>query len=317
MACSNPSTYSKIISPAKYNALMEQHIYIPQTDAVLCRLISEMAAAYEYVGWTGQLRIVEVGCGPGRLTHKLIERVPSPFSVTALDHDRGFIDYAHAHQVDSPSRALFLEHDVTVGLLGMKGIPVVVSMGFHHHVPRPEGVQAYLTSIRDALAPGGVYFLADEFLAHYATEYERMMRIAVWYGVVIEAACRLGDPSGGELAIEETKTMLDDMGVVKSQELIANALMLATLIGEVALGDSRALVPDRVSNLLRLVEAHKQGPITDTDDPAIALNRGDHKICHAVFQEEVTEAGFKIAGIETVGPQATIGGLTVYALQKA
>ncbi len=49
----------------------------------------------------------------------------------------------------------------------------------------------------------------------------------------------------------------------------------------------------------------------------IALNRGDHKICHAVFQEEVTEAGFKIAGIETVGPQATIGGLTVYALQKA
>jgi len=45
-----------------------------------------------------------------------------------------------------------------------------------------------------------------------------------------------------------------------------------------------------------------------TNDPSLDLSRGDFKVCHQVFQEEVTEAGFVITGIKTIGPIETIGG---------
>jgi SAM-dependent methyltransferase len=175
--------------------------------------------------------VVDLGCGPGSLSHRLLERFPYARAI-GVDHDplllhiaAGVVGERHGERLTlieadlaSPSWTETLED-----ALGGKAPQAVVSSTALHWLPADQVVRLY-GEIAALLAPGGVFLNADHFrfddrdpaLKRIAAEHdEATQRAAFAAGALTwEAwwaeACAL--PGAAPLAAERERRFADRPG---------------------------------------------------------------------------------------------------------
>jgi trans-aconitate 2-methyltransferase len=98
----------------------------------------------------GSERVLDVGCGDGKITAEIAERVPSG-SVVGVDPSTAMIDFAREHFLADHANLRFAVGDTT--RLSYRGaFDLVVSFNALHWVPDQ---MAALRCIRDAIRPSG------------------------------------------------------------------------------------------------------------------------------------------------------------------
>lgn len=107
-------------------------------------------------------RVVELGCGPGSFTKRILSRLGPQGVVIGVDRTRGLLDQARA-AMESMGPAKFepIEDDVTSLGPWLRDATVVVGRAVLHHVPMAEFL---IGRLRAALKPGTrVGFLEPDF----------------------------------------------------------------------------------------------------------------------------------------------------------
>ena len=117
-------------------------------------------------------RVVELGCGPGGLTKRIVKRLGSSGVVVGVDASASMLEQAKRTLAGSgPGRAEFLRADVSKPGAWLDGADVVCGRAVLHHVPMAEYL---LGRLRATLRPGTrLGFLEPDFrrpLARLARE---------------------------------------------------------------------------------------------------------------------------------------------------
>jgi SAM-dependent methyltransferase len=301
------SSYSNIISPQKYNEIMsEQHLYIRDSDKYIREVISEKIKGNKI------FEIVELGCGPGRL-FPLMTTLTN-INYTAIDTDPDFILYA---KNSTKGYAVnIVQADIT-DYQFEKSVDVFFSQGMHHHIPKATMTDKYLKNAYRQLTTPGYYVLSDEFIPDYSNEFERTIKLIIWYAHVIHYAMK---SNFMYLAQEEAKTMLDDLHEgsgdpgFKNTQQIQFVLEAVEHINAAAMGDDLKMAGELALELLHKLDAIKA--LVPCGDNALDLSRGDYKICDSVFQDEIRKAGFIVEDKKLFSMNSNIGGMCVYTLRK-
>lgn len=124
--------------------LVQRATYRPVHDAVLRELAAEPCA-----------RVLDVGCGTGRLAARLVE-APSVLMVVGLDFSAGMLEQARARLGSAPAAAL-VRGDATRLPFADAAFDAAVSTEAFHWFPDQD---AALAEIRRVLRPGGRLLLA-------------------------------------------------------------------------------------------------------------------------------------------------------------
>lgn len=303
------ANYSQIIAPELYNRIItEEHLYIAESDQIIKELIERE------VWERGATEIVDLGCGPARML-SLTAQIPG-INLTGVDHDKAFLDYARK-VVRTTDLNVKLVLDNAEDYQHSKPVDVFYSQGFHHHVERDGMLEEYLQNVYIQLREGGAYIVGDEFLPEYSNEEERQIRAVIWYAHIISNALSSGY---FELAVEEAKTLLDDLAegtegeTIKSSEQIDLLLDRVHTINEAATGGSLNQAEAMATRLLRSLHAFQSTRLYG--DPSIDLSRGDYKICDSGFQKDVEDVGFEVESSKAIGPIQSVGAMVVYILRK-
>lgn len=301
-------SYSSIISPQEYNSLMtNEHLYISTADMYMFKVIEKLAKEK-------RLNVVEIGCGPARITQNIAKI--ANIELTAIDIDPVFIEYAKDILYPINKDVKVICGDVTT-FKSNKSIDIVYSQGFHHHISKGKETLDYLANIYSQLSEGGIYILSDEFVPNYTSNEDRNIKLVIWYAHVIAHAARNGYMF---LAREEAKTFLDDIQEgseeqgIKSEEQIKLVLEHVQEIDQAAkrhdMVGANAYAKDFLMKLQKLFNLKLNGDMT------IDLSRHDYKICDRIMREEVEGVGFAVESCKSFGPVDNIGGMSVYILRK-
>lgn len=300
------ATYSSIVSAADYNRMMtKEHLYIAGADQVLRKIVRRYSERE-----TNPSEVVEIGCGPVRLT-PLLASIPN-VHVTALDHDPGWIETAQTIVREGNYPIDLVCADIET-YQHPKLIDIAVSQGSHHHIQKGKSTSQYLENVRRQLAPGGTLTISDEMVAYYATEEERYVRLCIWYAHIINNALHSGYQ---QLAVAEMETLLDDIFEGSGNRAVKDETQMGLVRADIrnisrlaSRGELKAA--ERVAGALLRGIWDSQTRSTTLEAP---LSRGDYKVCFPVFEQEVRNAGFRIREAKTIGPIETIGGFGIYTL---
>jgi ubiquinone/menaquinone biosynthesis C-methylase UbiE len=107
-------------------------------------------------------RVVELGCGPGGLSRRILRRLGAGGVLVAVDSSQGLLDQARA-ALSGMSQASFEPVRADVAQLGpwLDGADVVVARTMLHHIPI---VEVVLGRLRAAVRPGThVGFIEPDF----------------------------------------------------------------------------------------------------------------------------------------------------------
>lgn len=104
------------------------------------------------------LRLLEMGCGPGRLAIEIKRRFPS-IAIEAVDADPDILDIAKRNAAEAGVDITFRQIDIT-HLPDLETFDRVYSTLVFHHL-MPEGKQEALMRVRQVLRPGGYLVIAD------------------------------------------------------------------------------------------------------------------------------------------------------------
>ncbi len=301
--------YSLIITPEKYNHIISnEHLYISASDHVIKRIIED------HFKKTKSYVTIEVGCGPARIL-PIMATIPN-IQLTAVDTDPDFLSHAKKIIQKEKLSAVLAQADIATYRHG-KPVDVFYSQGVHHHIKKGKEVQKYLKNVFSQLKEGGIYVVGDEFLPEYKNRVDRRVKIVVWYSHIISSAKK---NHYSYLAQEEAKTLLDDLNENEKEENIKDEKQIQLVLETVDAINAAAIKGD-MAKAHTLAEhflnkfKHLQNKETH-GDPTVDLSRGDYKICDSEFRKEVEAAGFKVKKVESIGPIATIGAMSVYVLQK-
>src|SRR5262249_39461985 len=135
-------------------------------DALLgLELIAEAAAAC-----TPQARrLLDVGCGAGNYTLKLLQRLPG-LDVTLIDLSRPMLDRAELRLRDSSAKSVqAIQGDVREVELGESVFDVIVAAAVLHHLRSDAEWEAVFARFHRALAPGGSVWVFDMVEAELPT----------------------------------------------------------------------------------------------------------------------------------------------------
>lgn len=125
-------------------------------DRVAAPMTARGTALLDRRGWRGDERVLDAGCGSGRVTSALLERLPDG-EVVALDGSAAMVAEARRVLGEDP-RVSVLEADLEVELpFADAAFDVVVSTSTFHWVPDHPALWRRLARV---LRPGGV-LLAD------------------------------------------------------------------------------------------------------------------------------------------------------------
>lgn len=301
-------SYSSIIGPEDYNNLMtNEHLYISTADRYIVRTIEKMAE-------DRSLNVVEIGCGPGRVTQSVakIENI----ELTALDVDPVFIEYAKSILTPINKNIKVISSDI-LAFKANKPVDIFYSQGFHHHISKGEETLEYLNNIYSQLSKGGIYILSDEFVPNYVNNQDRDIKLVIWYAHVIAHADRHGYKF---LAREEAKTFLDDIQEGSQEHGVKSEEQIQLVLDHVQEIDQAARINDMVTaNSYAqdfLIKLKKIFNLKLNGDITIDLSRHDYKICDIVLKEEIEKVGFSVEICKSFGPIDNIGGMSVYILRK-
>lgn len=133
-----PEPCSLYRDPAHYDLLAQ--MTAPADLAFHCRHLGAAAT------------LLELGCGTGRLTIPLAERIAD---VLGVDHAPAMVAHARAKADAAASRARFAEGDFLTLALGRRFDRLLLAYNTLNHVIVPEELAALFESVRRHLAPGG------------------------------------------------------------------------------------------------------------------------------------------------------------------
>jgi tRNA (cmo5U34)-methyltransferase len=142
-----------------------------QVDSVLSlELIAEAAA----VATPGARSLLDVGCGAGNYSIKVLERIPS-LDVTLLDLSHPMLERAHQRVSAATSgRVRTAQADIREAELGEAQFDVIVASAVLHHLRADEEWRAVFAKLHRTLRPGGTLWIYD-LLQHAMPEIERVM----------------------------------------------------------------------------------------------------------------------------------------------
>ncbi len=118
------------------------------------------------------MRVLDVGCGNGRLGAFLIKRLPVPVVYHGIDFSEGLLDAAQRALEKYPSAQVTLEaRDVIEQsqFSDLARFDLICAFGLLHHVPGAERRAALIQALADHVHPGGM-LVWTEWRFH---EYER------------------------------------------------------------------------------------------------------------------------------------------------
>ena len=139
---------------------------------LVLELIAEAAAATN----PAATDLLDVGCGAGNYTLKLIERLPSIRHVTLIDLSRPMLDRAAERSAaTSPKvRVTAIQGDVREIALGDETFDVIVAAAVLHHLRGDDEWRAVFEKFHRALRPGGSIWISD-LVAHALPPLQAMM----------------------------------------------------------------------------------------------------------------------------------------------
>jgi len=240
--------YSDIIEPETYNQILSEHLYIEASD----RFIIEKILNFVNQSKCEYLNILDLGCGPGRITFKVLtelKKTNKNINLTALDIDLKALNFARKSDVNKEIN--FAECDI-LDFNPEHKLDIIFSQGFHHHFPKNQ-VKAYLDNIYRILKTDGLYLVGDEFLPEYTVENDRQIKAVIWYSHIISGAL---NKNFDTLAREEVKTFLDDifadkLNNFKSDNLINFVLNQTQEINNLALNKDQNRAKVKAKELIK------------------------------------------------------------------
>jgi ubiquinone/menaquinone biosynthesis C-methylase UbiE len=169
-------------------------------------------------------RILELGCGPGDLWAKNLQRIPEGWDVTLSDFSPGMLDEARAKLSDAPRPFSYMQVDAQDIPFNDASLDVVLAHFMLYHVPDRDRA---LGEIYRVLKPGGQLHAAtvgrkhmtriDDLIMSAAPEHHKPMAGIVESFVVQNAAEQLArhfehitwKPFEDELLVTEPEPLLD------------------------------------------------------------------------------------------------------------
>ena len=127
-------------------------------DAPLAlELIAEAAAATT----PHATRLLDVGCGAGNYTLKLLGRLPR-LDVTLIDLSRPMLERAAQRtRAAGASSVRVLQEDIREAAIGAGTFDIIVAAAVLHHLRSDDEWRAVFRKLFDALAPGGALWIFD------------------------------------------------------------------------------------------------------------------------------------------------------------
>jgi cyclopropane fatty-acyl-phospholipid synthase-like methyltransferase len=115
---------------------------------------SRVKAIKDYITLRPNMRIIDIGCGPGHI----LRHLPDSINNVGLDIDQSYIDHANK-MFGSRGKSLCRYFDVAAAK-EFAGVDLVMMNGVLHHIPDAE-LQTTLANIRDVLKDDGLLFTLD------------------------------------------------------------------------------------------------------------------------------------------------------------
>ena len=135
-------------------------------------LIAEAAAATT----PHARRLLDVGCGAGNYTLKLLQTMPA-LDVTLVDLSRPMLDRAQQRVGDAGAGAVrALQQDIRQAELGAANFDVIVAAAVLHHLRTDEEWEGVFAKLFRALSPGGSLWIFDLVDAEIASLRDGMWR---------------------------------------------------------------------------------------------------------------------------------------------
>jgi SAM-dependent methyltransferase len=301
------------------NAL-QGHQYIPQSDQCILNVIRKYREDVWGKEKTEPLHIIDVGCGPGRLTHKIGKLGPEYFTY-GLDISESFIKFAKDNKPFG-NQGHFLCEDFT-NPPSNSFLPtgeIILMQGVLHHV-HGEDRAKFLQRSFDLLKPGGILIIGDEFVKDYESEEERILNVAKFYLHIIDEARKGGLD---ELAKEEAKNLIDDcfsgtkFAGLATEKTFEYIYQYAQTINEMFYSHgSVAGLNFEANNQIRLMFEYIKRSVEPLVDASTGnFNRGDYKVSLNVFTEELSHYSFVLEEKYEIGPVKQLGGMGVLIFVK-
>ena len=302
------SNYSETISAQEYIESMARHLYLPQSDFLLRNAI------VEYCQRNNIYNIVELGCGPGRVTGFVAEELlkfRKDLRITGVDIDPNFVEFARQNN-SYPNYVSYVCEDLGTSQ-AVKNAQILFSQGCNHHIAGQD-ISAFCESAAEE------YFISDEFLPEYDLENERKIRCLVWYSTVINDA----NKKLSRFTISQNDFEVKLLNVLIDAEI---ETILADLFqGEITINyDSEFrswflyLIPSILERRLEskflndLLEQIKY-KLSVTESQKIS--KGDSKISLEVLRFRAESLGLNMKVVKTIGDLQNIGGFATVLLTK-
>lgn len=301
------SDYGSVITAEDYVSGINEHPDIPQSDAGICRMIENHARLHEDLRYY----VLELGCGPGRLTPMLLQAArrgrrgkEAGVHVLGIDQSASFIENTEWQSGLDYVCEDFLEYTPHPNV----DYDAIVLQGVMHHVPE-DLKQTWLLKCCQLLRPKGILIIGDEFIPPYNHDEERKSNAAGLYAYVIASALRAGNVA---LADIEVQNMIDDVGSGSpgaghaTPELVAAIKKASADIykwAHVSIARSKELQAILAKDISDFATSYRG------DDPS--SDRGDRKVSIHCLESELMKAGFELRSLALYGPVEFLGGMAV------
>lgn len=316
--------YGTTVTPKLYLNTLQGHQYIPQADQCIRNIIKE------YCQKSNDIcpRILDLGCGPGRLTLSIAE---NNCHIIGLDISENFITYANESYWNNEIRKGsvefqqldFADYDAKSND-NYQTFDVILMQGVMHHI-HGESRSKFIQKCFDLLKPSGILIIGDEFIADYESEDGRILNAAKFYLHIINEAMKGGF---NELAEEEAKNLIDDCfsgtkyaghATEETFNIIYECAKETNNsfyeLGRKSLEPSSYLVSSDIATILidQIKETTHDLVESDSEEN---FNRGDYKVSLDKFVDEIDAYRFILSETYKFGPVDQLGGMGVLVFKK-
>ena len=115
---------------------------------------ARVKAINDYVTLRPDMRIIDIGCGPGHI----LRHLPDNINYVGFDIDQSYID--HAEKIFGNRGKFLCRYFDAAAAQELAGVDLVMMNGVLHHISDAE-LQTTLANIRDVLKDDGVLFTLD------------------------------------------------------------------------------------------------------------------------------------------------------------